>query len=136
MAGGYNLIPAPVRWWQGRGYLTEKRKARWRETAQQTQLRRYAGDWVCEYVEGDGETFQYGLNMTECGLLKFWRMQGLEEFVPYLCLTDWALWKSLGLEVRRTQTLANGGTCCDYRYIGRNKDVPSGWPPESMPEWN
>jgi hypothetical protein len=134
-AEGYNFIPAPLRWWQARGYLAEKRKAQWRETARQTQLRRYPGDWVCEYVEGDGETFEYGLNMTECGLLKFWRAQGLEEFVPYLCLTDWALWRSLGVEVRRTQTLANGGLCCDYRYIGRSKDVPGGWPPESVPEW-
>ena len=132
---GYHLIPAPIRRRQGRSYFTEKRKATWRETARVSQLRRYPGDWVCEFAEGDGETFEYGLTMTECGLLKFWRAQGLEEFVPYLCLTDWALWHALGVEVERTQTLANGGTCCDYRYIRRGRNGPPGWPPESVPEW-
>jgi len=134
-AAAYSAIPAPVRWWMGRSYFTEKRKARWCETAARSQERRYAGDWVCEFVEGDGETFVYGLNMAECGLLKFWRAQGLEELVPYLCLTDYALWRAIGVEVRRTQTLANGGSCCDYRYVGRGKDGPSGWPPEPLPEW-
>jgi hypothetical protein len=134
-AAGYNFIPAPLRWWQAQEYFSKKQKARWRKTARQTQLHRYPGDWVCKYVEGDGETFEYGLDVTECGLLKFWRAQGVEEFVPYLCLTDWALWQSLGIEVKRTRTLANGGDCCDYRYIGRSKDVPGGWPPESRLEW-
>jgi hypothetical protein len=135
VAVGYDFIPAPLRWWQARVCFSEKKKAQWRRTARQTQSRRYPGDWVCKYVEGDGETFEYGLDVTECGLLKFWHAQGVKEFVPYLCLTDWALWQSLGIEVKRTQTLANGGDCCDYRYIGRSKDVSGGWPPESKPEW-
>lgn len=117
---GCNFIPALLRWWQARIYFLEKQKAQWRKTAHQTLLRRYPGDWVCEYVEGDGETFEYSLDVTECGLLKFWRAQGVEEFVPYLCLTDWVLWKLLGVEIRRTQALANSSACCDYRcYIGR-----------------
>jgi hypothetical protein len=133
----YNLAPAPIRWWQGHKYFMGKTRAMWQRTAERTQRHQYPGDWVCEYVEGDGETFEYGLNMTACGLLKFWRAQGLEPFVPYLCLTDWALWRAQSVEVRRTQTLANGAVCCDYRYIGRcqSKDLPTGWPPESMPEW-
>ena len=81
-AVGYRLIPGPLRWWMRRGYFTEKTKPKWRETAKKSQERRYPGDWVCEFVEGDGETFAYGLNMTECGLQKFWRAQELEAFVP------------------------------------------------------
>jgi hypothetical protein len=60
----------------------------------------------------------------------------MEEFVPYLCLCDWAYWKAAGLEVKRTETLANGGKKCDYRYIKCNsEETTSGWPPETMPEW-
>jgi len=41
-----------------------------------TQERRYPGDWVAEWVEGDGQTFDYGLNIHECGICKFYRAQG------------------------------------------------------------
>jgi hypothetical protein len=134
-ASAYNALPAPVKWYMRWDYFREKRIARWRETAERSQRRRYPGDWVCEFVEGDGGTSVYGLNMSECGMLKLWRAQGLEELVPYMCLTDWALWRAIGVKVTRTQTLANGGTCCDYRYIGKGRSGPSGWPPESLPEW-
>jgi hypothetical protein len=134
-ATGYHAIPAPIRWLMGRRYFHPETIARWREDAKKTQMRRYRGDWVCQFVEGDGETFQYGLDMIECGLLKFWRSEGLDEYVPYLCLADWALWKSVGVEATRTQTLANGAPRCDYRYVRLGKNGPSGWPPESNMEW-
>ncbi len=132
---GYFLFPRPIRWWQRRKYFKKGEMQKWRDAAAKTQEQQYSADWVCEFVEGDRETFQYGLDMKECGLLKFWSSKGLEDFVPYLCLADWALWNSLGVQVQRTKTLANGGDCCDYRYIRLNKDVVRGWPPESLPEW-
>ena len=38
---------------------------RLRAAAAESQRRRYPGDWVCTFVEGDGETFDYGLDVTE-----------------------------------------------------------------------
>jgi hypothetical protein len=108
----------------------------WRETCKKSKKKEFKMDWVCDFVEGtDDDSFVYGLTMKECGILKFWKQEGLEKYVPYLCLTDWASWKRTGIIVERTKTLANGAECCDYRYIRIDDDGPTGWPPESMPEW-
>jgi hypothetical protein len=131
----YNAIAKPVKWYIGLTYFGEEKKAHMRAAAHKSQLHRYPGDWVFNFIEGQGKTFQYGLDITECGLVKFWSAQGLKEFTPYLCLTDWALWRAIGIEAMRTQTIANGATHCDFRYIGRGKDGPPGWPAESNPEW-
>ncbi len=109
-------------------------EGKWRAAAKESSLRRFPGDWVIEFVEG-GEDYLFGYDMRECGIHKFWRSKGLEEFVPYLCLTDWAKWKSIGVAVERSQTIANGHEVCDFRYCRAKKACPSGWPPESNPEW-
>lgn len=131
----YNAIHALVKWYVRSTYFGEEKKAHLRAAAHKSQLRQYPGDWVFKFMEGDGKTFQYGLDMMECGLVKFWSAQGLEEFTPYLCLTDWALWQAMGIETMRTQTIANGATHCDFRYIRKGKDGPPGWPAKSNPEW-
>ena len=134
---GYHMVPKFIRKRNAKNTFKEETKQNWREEAKKTQKKQYPEDWVSTYVEGDGDNYQYGLDMTECGLLKFWKSQGMEEFVPYLCLCDWAFWKATGIEVQRTETLANGGKKCDYRYIGCNKkELQSGWPPEDMTEWS
>jgi hypothetical protein len=134
-AGFYNAIPAPIRWYLRWSYFGKRRKSRLRKAVARSQFRQYPGDWVFEFVEGDGKTFVYGIMITECGLEKFWRAHGLEEYIPYLCLTDWALWRAIGIAATRTQTIANGGECCDFKYVNKGKGGPSGWPPESNPEW-
>ena len=131
----YNAIHPLVKWYIRSAYFGEEKKAQLRAAAHKSQLRKYPGDWVFKFIEGDGKTFQYGLDITECGLVKFWSAQGLEEFTPYLCLTDWALWRAIGIETMRTQTIANGATYCDFRYIRKGKDGPLGWPADSNPEW-
>lgn len=131
----YNSIQPLVKWYVRSTYFGEEKKAHMRAAAHKSQLRQYPGDWVFEFMEGDGKNFQYGLDMTECGLVKFWSAQGLEEFTPYLCLTDWALWRATGIKAARTHTIANGATHCDFRYIRKGKDGPPGWPADSNPEW-
>lgn len=131
----YSAIPAPVKWYLRWSCFGKRRKTRMQKAAAHSQFRHYPEDWVFEFVEGDGKTFAYGITMTECGLEKFWRGQGLEEFIPYLCLTDWAQWRALGIVATRTQTIANGGEYCDFRYVKKGKGGPPGWPPESNPEW-
>ncbi|MBN2336611.1 L-2-amino-thiazoline-4-carboxylic acid hydrolase [Candidatus Bathyarchaeota archaeon] len=131
---GFYMIPWPLRMMQRLRYYSEKELDGWRRQAEHSKRCEYPGDWVVEYGEGDGET-RFTLTITECGILKHWRQLGLEEYVPYLCLTDYASWRSIGVNVRRTRTLANGHSCCDYVYLGYSSDSPRGWPPETMLEW-
>jgi hypothetical protein len=98
-----------------------------RRRASLSQRCRYAGDWVFEYVEGDGETFEWGRDYVECGIVKFLHTQGADELTPYLCLTDYALFGALGIELKRTTTLAEGDEKCDFRF--KRGESPSGWPP-------
>ena len=44
------------------------------------------------------------------------KSQGVEEFAPYVCLSDMALGKALGWGLIRTETLADGCDKCDFRF--------------------
>lgn len=132
----YDMIPLKNRLAINREFYLNENIDKWRKHAEDSHKREYSGDWVLNFIEGKDD-FLYGLDMTECALFKFWKSQELEELVPYLCLMDWAYWKVIGIKVRRTKTIANGETVCNYRYLGRavTDDCSRGWPPETLNEW-
>jgi hypothetical protein len=113
----------------GQGYVKRLRAA----TAA-SQERRYPGDWVCTFVEGDGETFDYGLDITECGICKFYHAHGVDGLAPYMCLSDYVVSQAFGRGLVRYKTIAEGAKVCDFRYKqGRETFVyplRDGWPPK------
>jgi hypothetical protein len=101
---------------------------RGRERAERSQERHYAGDWVYEVVEGDGVSFDYGYDFTECAALKFYRAQGAEELMPFFCFLDFPLSKIVDRGLSRTMTLAEGHPLCNHRFkAGRPPELA--WPP-------
>jgi hypothetical protein len=98
-----------------------------RAQAQTSQECRYPGDFVYTFVEGDGIEFDYGLDFTECAVLKLFRAQGAAELAPYLCLADFPYSRATGTGLVRTTTLAEGAKKCDFRYK-RGREVTQGWP--------
>jgi hypothetical protein len=52
--------------------------------------------WVLTYIWGDGKEFDYGYDITECGICKFLHDQHADELVPFLCLVDFPLSKAFG----------------------------------------
>jgi hypothetical protein len=123
-----NRTPAFLRRLMARFMFSPWRIRDMRRRAQISQQRRYSGDWVWEVIEGDGQTFDLGTTYTECGIDKFMRSQGAAELTPYLCNTDYVLFRSLGMGLVRTKTLAWGCDCCDFR-ISRKGNLPPAWPP-------
>jgi hypothetical protein len=114
----------------GKGY--EEKLKQW---ATESQKRRYPGDWVSEFVEGEGREFDYGFDVTECGILKFFHAQGADEIVPYICVSmDGVFSKAFNRGLVRTMTLAEGYDRCDFRYKrGRETlllPLQDGWPPQ------
>ena len=95
-----------------RDELMKRRRA----GATRSQERRYAWDWVYEFVEGDGEAFDYGYDFLECATDKFYRAQGAGEFLPFYCFLDFLKCELDGLGLSRTTTLAEGGERCDHRF--------------------
>ncbi len=86
------------------------------ERAFESHKRIYPGDYVYNYVPGDGKTFDYGVDYIECGGLKFLQEQGASELAPYLCTTDLLYSRAFGWGLSRTMTLAQGAERCDFRF--------------------
>ena len=107
--------------------------SRLKKAVTNTQERRYPGDWVATFIEGDGKEFDYGIDITECGICKFYRAQGADELAPYLCLSDYVVSDACDRGLVRYKTLAEGAEVCDFRYKkGRDTFVnplKNGWPP-------
>jgi hypothetical protein len=103
-------------WWRftrlGLGRLTAR--------ARRSQARRYPGDWVYSVVPGAGHTFAYGVDYSECGILKFYRAHDADEMLPYLCWLDFPMTRAYGMVMTRRQTLAQGGAVCDFRFAKRD----------------
>ncbi len=86
------------------------------KSAPPSQQRQYSEDWVFEFVDGDGQDFDWGIDYTECGICKFFHAQGADEFTPYLCRLDFPMSRVFNMGLQRTETLAGGGARCDFRY--------------------
>ena len=105
-----------------------------KENAKNSKLRKYPGDWVYDFVEGDDKTFTWGVDFSECGVHKFYKSQGLEHLMPIVCIADFAMARAYGYGLTRTQTRAHGAPICDFRYI-KDGSIPRAWPPDNLPEF-
>jgi len=70
-----------------------------------------------EFLPPSGNLF-YGVNVIRCGMVKFLTKMGAAELTPYICRGDFHIQKYLpkGIMFKRTQVIAEGGDCCDFRY--------------------
>ncbi len=125
----YQRVPTmlrPVlRWYMFSGL----RRRGLEKDARNSQARRYPADYVFEMVSGDGESFDYGRDIIECGIVKYMHAQGADELTPYLCEWDYILAETLGIQLRRTKTLAWGCDRCDFR-MTKDGTTTATWPPE------
>ena len=115
----------PTRWlmrWQGRRMFGRKRLDQRRHAAAISQEHRHPDDWVFEVVEGDGQDFAFGVDYTECGIVKYLAREGAPELAPYLCWLDYPQFAAMHLRLDRSETIAQGGQRCDFR-LSRGKPV-------------
>jgi hypothetical protein len=110
--------------------IIEKLKA----LAARSQKRQYPEDWGMTFVDGTGQDFTYGVDVTECAIQKYLAAQGALELTRYLCLTDYVSSEAMGRGLVRYKTLAEGCAVCDFRYKqGRPSylyPLRDGWPPK------
>jgi hypothetical protein len=107
--------------------------AKEKEQARKSQERRYSGDWVWEFVEGDGVEFDYGYDFLECGTQKLYHAYGADEFLPFYCYLDFVTHRTTGWGFTRTMTLAEGHDKCDFRWK-KGGETQKGWPPPFFKE--
>ena len=96
--------------------------------AKRSQQQCYAGDWVWEFVEGDGVEFDYGYNFLECGTQKLYHAHGADGFLPFYCYLDFATHRTMGWGFSRSMTLGEGYGKCDFRWK-KGGSTQEGWPP-------
>jgi hypothetical protein len=109
----------PFKWllrWQGRQLFSRKRIEQRRRAAADSQERRYPGDWVFEIVQGDGQAFAFGVDYTECGIVKYLNREGAPELVPFLCWLDYPMCSAMKVKLVRTETIAQGCERCNFRF--------------------
>jgi hypothetical protein len=99
-----------------------------RRGAQISQERRYPGDYVYEFIPGDGKKYDYGYDYTECAALKFYHTQGADEFMPFYCYLDFPICRVMGTGLTRTMTMSEGSNKCNHR-IKRDGATKLVWPP-------
>ncbi len=110
-----NKIPGLVKWLARQYYFSNFARRRARTIAKHTQ-HRPIGDWAFSFVEGDGKTFDFGVDYTACTIKTFLHDQGAKEFAPYACLSDIAISDALGWGLIRSETLADGCQRCNFRF--------------------
>jgi len=81
-----------------------------------SQQRIYPADFVMNYVEGDGQEFDYGVDYTECANCKFLQAEKAFEIAPYVCATDKPISELMGWGLTRPNTIAEGFPTCGFRF--------------------
>jgi hypothetical protein len=110
-------FPNTLRWAYHRYYFSRFHQNRLRAAAVESQKRQYPGDWVFTYVEGNGDGFDFGVDISECAIVKLCRVYGIDdEYLPHLCKLDHAMNRTLSLGFMRNGTLAEGAPVCDCRW--------------------
>lgn len=98
-------------------YLDEKKLPGRKKWSEESHLRRYKNDWVLDIIEGGpNDDFVLGYDYHNCGICNLCRDEGCFELAKYLCRMDFVLADMMGMKLTRTQTLAENGAYCDFRY--------------------
>jgi hypothetical protein len=106
-----------------------------KKLTEDTQMNLYPDDWVMNFVERDGDSFEWGWDITECGVQKAFKKLGDEKYIPFICLGDHYEAEGLGFGFSRTQALGFGAPICTHRFVKKYK-TPRAWPPDDLEEFN
>lgn len=114
---------------EGAARFTPAEYAKMRKWAEWTRKRQLPANWVAEFIQGNGEGFDFGYNYTECAICKYFHAQGTPELAPFVCLNDFLRSRTLGTGLHRTKTLAQGDALCNFRYK-KSRPVTQDWSTE------
>lgn len=96
-------------------YLDERKMPERKAWERESHERKYENDWVVDVLEKT-DSYTLGYDYYECGVCRLCRDEGCFELARYLCRLDFVIADIMGMELERTETLADGGSRCDFRY--------------------
>ena len=106
-----------------------------KKLSEESQMKLYPDDFVIDFVKGEGENFEWGWDITECGVQKTYKKMGDEKYLPFICLGDHYEAEGLRFGFSRDQTLGFGAPLCTHRFV-KNYKTPRAWPPDDLEEFN
>ncbi len=86
----------------------------------------YAGKAI--FVTGTGKEFDFGVDIQECGLRRYFNELEADDIMPYICLIDHIQARAMKVGMHRTETLASGASRCDFRWK-KGWEAQNAWPP-------
>jgi hypothetical protein len=93
--------------------------------AAQSQKRLYPDDSVYTVVVGSGDDFDWGLEFSECAVIKLYEAQGAEELEPYCNFFDVIASRYMGMGIDADSTIGLGCETCTLVYKkGRATKIP------------
>ena len=96
-------------------FVSKKRIEKLIEAGNVSQKKEYPENWVYQAGWGNGKDLVYTNTYYECGICKFFKSRGYDDYIPYLCKTDYAVFDAFGLELRRTKTIGAGDDICNFK---------------------
>ena len=109
-------MPPFLRSLLGKLYMSGYWRKRTGKKALVSQKKEHAGNFVFEVVKGKQGEYEWGINYLECAIAKFFHAQGADEFTPYMCYVDYILFPGMGIDLKRTGTIGQGCSHCDFRF--------------------
>ncbi|MCB0525783.1 MAG: L-2-amino-thiazoline-4-carboxylic acid hydrolase [Saprospiraceae bacterium] len=83
-----------------------------------TQALGHPDGFLVKVITDPAETFGlgYGIDILECGICKQFQKHGMQRYATILCEVDELTSSLAGLEIIRSNTIANGAKKCDFRW--------------------
>lgn len=110
-----NSFPAWVRKPAGKLWMSRLFNRLLMKQSKISQQRNYEGDFVYEVVSGEGR-YKWGINYIECGIVKYLHKQGEAELAKHACILDYLMFPAIGVDLKRTGTIAQVCEHCDFRF--------------------
>ncbi len=132
--GYFNLKPEPLRLLIGRISSSKLYIKKMKKQIEKNSLQKYEGDFLMENIEIEGDDCDFGYNFIRCPLSSLFNLYGKSDYLRYVCLGDFVLFRSYGIGFSRTRTIGNGAETCDFRFK-KGTGTANGWPPEKLDEW-
>ncbi len=108
-------LPTLSRWLLGRVMFSSLWKLLSRRLAGRSR-QQLIGGWQVEYLPFQAGEFDYGINYTRCAIFQLAQDAGAADFAPFICQADVVGSDMFGWGLKRTETLAQGGRRCDFRF--------------------
>lgn len=109
-----------------------------KQIASASQEKTNGEDWLFECIlPSKKDTFNIGMNIYRCPVSVLCKRLNVEPYFPYFCINDYVTHYALGIQLTRTQTLAHGNSCCDFRLTANGAIYENIiYNPEQLPEFN